>query len=305
MKSDPLFLEHLRLDLKQSTLSVRPPLSRLNTWKLGGTALALLNAECEADICSTIEKCHLNGVPWRVIGKGSNLLMPEFWPGILIRLGKNFRKFEIADQDFSATFGAGMADATAALKLSHKGWSGLEFLIGIPGTIGGAICMNAGAHGSQTCDFLHSVDWIDEQGNWRRSNREELYFAYRSSPFSTSKKRVVLMAKFSLCSRSPEEIRKKMAKFHTFRIEKQPQKLPNCGSVFRNPPNGIAAELIEASGLKGKTFGCMQISKVHSNFMVNLGGATSDDALRLIEFVKDKIWIDHKIELNTEVHTLT
>ena len=94
MKSDPLFLEHLRLDLKQSTLSVRPPLSRLNTWKLGGTALALLNAECEADICSTIEKCHLNGVPWRVIGKGSNLLMPEHWPGILIRLGKNFKKFE-------------------------------------------------------------------------------------------------------------------------------------------------------------------------------------------------------------------
>ncbi len=304
MKSNPLFLEHLRVDLKQSTLLVRPGLSRLNTWKLGGTALALLNAECEAEISSTIQKCSLNGVPWRVIGKGSNLLMPEFWPGILIRLGKNFRNFEMEGQDFSATFGAGVADATAALKLSHKGWSGLEFLIGIPGTIGGAICMNAGAHGSQTCDCLVSVDWLDEKGNWQRSNREELNFAYRSSPFSTSKKKVILMARFSLLSRSPEEIRQKMDKFHTFRIEKQPQKLPNCGSVFRNPPNGIAAELIEASGLKGKTFGGMQISKMHSNFMVNLGGATSDDAQKLIEFVKDKIWIDHKIELNTEVHTL-
>ena len=305
MKNDLLFLEHLRADLEQSKLLVHPALNRLNTWKLGGTALALLNAECEADICLTTENCLLNGVPWRVIGKGSNLLMPEFWPGILIRLGKNFRKLEIVDQDSSANFGAGVADATAAQKLSHKGWSGLEFLIGIPGTIGGAICMNAGAHGSQICDFLKSVDWLDERGNWRRSNREELNFAYRSSPFSTSKKTVVLMAKFSLLSKSTREIRQKMSEFHNFRIEKQPQKHPNCGSVFRNPPNVIAAELIEASGLKGKTFGCMQISKVHSNFMVNLGGATFNDALKLIEFVKDKIWIDHKIELSTEVHTLT
>jgi|MDTC01.1.fsa_nt_gb UDP-N-acetylmuramate dehydrogenase len=305
MKNDLLFLEHLRADLEQSKLLVHPALNRLNTWKLGGTALALLNAECEADICSTTENCLLNGVPWRVIGKGSNLLMPEFWPGILIRLGKNFRKLEIVDQDSSANFGAGVADATAAQKLSHKGWSGLEFLIGIPGTIGGAICMNAGAHGSQICDFLKSVDWLDERGNWRRSNREELNFAYRSSPFSTSKKTVVLMANFSLLSKSTREVRQKMLEFHNFRIEKQPQKHPNCGSVFRNPPNVIAAELIEASGLKGKTFGCMQISKVHSNFMVNLGGATFNDALKLIEFVKDKIWIDHKIELSTEVHTLT
>ena len=279
-------------------------MSRLNTWKLGGTALALLNAESEEDICSTTLKCLHNGVPWRVIGKGSNLLMPEFWPGVLIRLGKNFRKLKMVDQDFSATFGAGMADATAAQKLSQKGWSGLEFLIGIPGTIGGAVCMNAGAHGSETSDFLKSVDWLDEKGNWRRSNRDELNFAYRSSPFNSSDKRVVLTARFSLVPKNPEEVRQKMAKFHNFRIEKQPQKQPNCGSVFRNPPNGIAAKLIEDSGLKGKSFGGMQISQKHSNFMVNLGGATSDDALKLIEFVKDRIWVDHKIELRTEVHTL-
>ena len=304
MMSDPLFLEHLRAVLKQSRLLEYPELSRLNTWKLGGTALALLNAECEADICSTTLKCLLNGVPWRVIGKGSNLLMPEFWPGVLIRLGKNFRRLEMVDQDSSATFGAGMADATAAQKLSHKGWSGLEFLIGIPGTIGGAVCMNAGAHGSETSDFLKSVDWLDEKGNWRRSNRDELNFTYRSSPFDSSEKKVVLRARFSLVPKNPEEVRKKMAKLHAFRIERQPQKQPNCGSVFRNPPNEIAAELIEASGLKGKIFGGMQISQKHSNFMVNLGGATPDDALKLIGFVKDRIWIDHKIELRTEVHTL-
>ena len=304
MKSDPLFLEHLRAALKQSTILESPELSRLNTWKLGGTALALLNAECEEDICTTTRKCLLDGVPWQVIGKGSNLLMPEFWPGVLIRLGKNFRRLEMVDQDSLATFGAGMADAMAAQKLSLKGWSGLEFLIGIPGTIGGAICMNAGAHGSETSDYLKSVDWLDEKGNWRRSIRDELNFAYRSSPFNSNEKRVVLKARFSLFQKNPEEVRQKMMKFHTFRIENQPQKQPNCGSVFRNPPNGIAAKLIEASGLKGKRFGGMQISQKHSNFMVNLGGATSDDALKLIEFVKDRIWIDHRIELRTEVHTL-
>jgi UDP-N-acetylmuramate dehydrogenase len=230
--------------------------------------------------------------------------MPEFWPGVLIRLGKNFRRLEMVDQDSLATFGAGMADATAAQKLSLKGWSGLEFLIGIPGTIGGAVCMNAGAHGSETSDYLKSVDWLDEKGNWRRSTRDELNFAYRSSPFNSNEKRVVLKARFSLVPKNPEEVRQKMMKFHTFRIENQPQKQPNCGSVFRNPPNGIAAKLIEVSGLKGKSFGGMQISQKHSNFMVNLGGATSEDALKLIEFVKEKIWIDHKIELRTEVHTL-
>jgi len=164
--------------------------------------------------------------------------------------------------------------------------------------------MNAGAHGSETSDYLKSVDWLDEKGNWRRSIRDELNFAYRSSPFNSNEKRVVLKARFSLEPKKPEEVRQKMAKFHTFRIENQPQKQPNCGSVFRNPPNGIAAKLIEASGLKGMSFGGMQISQKHSNFMVNQGGATSEDALKLIEFVKEKIWIDHKIELRTEVHTL-
>ena len=304
MRSDSLFLEHLRAVLKQSALLEYPELGRLNTWKLGGTALALLNAECEEDICSTVQNCVRDGVPWRVIGKGSNLLMPAFWPGVLIRLGRNFRRLEMVDQDFSATFGAGMADATAAQKLSQKGWSGLEFLIGIPGTIGGAVCMNAGAHGSETSDFLKSVDWLDEKGDWRRSNRDELNFAYRSSPFNSSEKSVVLMARFTLLSKDPEKVRQKMAKFHAFRVERQPQKQPNCGSVFRNPPNGNAAKLIEASGLKGKSFGGMQISEKHSNFMVNLGGATSDDAVKLIEFVREKVWIDHKVELRTEVHTL-
>ena len=239
MRSDSLFLEHLRAVLKQSALLEYPELGRLNTWKLGGTALALLNAECEEDICSTIQNCIRNGVPWRVIGKGSNLLMPAFWPGVLIRLGRNFRRLEMVDQDFSATFGAGMADATAAQKLSQNGWSGLEFLIGIPGTIGGAVCMNAGAHGSETSDFLKSVDWLDEKGDWRRSNRDELNFAYRTSPFNSSEKSVVLMARFTLLSKDPEKVRQKMAKFHAFRVERQPQKQPNCGSVLETHQMGM------------------------------------------------------------------
>ena len=117
----------------------------------------------------------------------------------------------MVDQDYSATFGAGMADATAAQKLSHKGWSGLEFLIGIPGTIGGAVCMNVGAHGSETSDFLKSVDWLDEKGDWRRSNRDELNFAYRTSPFNSGEKSVVLMARFTPTFKRSEKVRQKMA----------------------------------------------------------------------------------------------
>lgn len=304
MQTNEPVLSELAAKLRHSQLQRDPDLRRLNTWRLGGRGFVLIEAECPEELSHILRWCGQTGMPWRVIGKGSNLLMPEFWPGVLLRLGRAFRQLEKIDRSSVVNLGAGLPDAVVANKLSQWGLGGLEFLIGIPGTLGGAVTMNAGAHGSETKDTLQKVDWLDSEGNWHCSSAYELSFAYRHSPFASPTQSIVLGATFCLREEEPQEVRKKMEKYHQFRIEKQPQRQPNCGSVFRNPVGAAAAHLIEASGLKGKTCGAMQVSRKHSNFMVNLGEATTSDAHRLIELVQKQVWSDHRIELVPEVQVL-
>ena len=180
----------------------------------------------------------------------------------------------------------------------------MEFLIGIPGTIGGAVAMNAGAHGAEISDFLEEIEWMDMEGNLHSTPREKLEFRYRFSELNGNFGRVITRAVLSLNESDPESVEKKILECQKFRMEKQPYNQPSCGSVFKNPPGDYAARLIEASGLKGKIKGGAQISPKHANFIVNLGKASSDDILSLINTIRETVLKNYSIDLMPEVQIL-
>ena len=250
-------------------------------------------------------------IPWFILGKGSNLLIPDtFWPGIILHLSGEFKNWEPLENNNPScnnnevSAGAALADVTFAQRCVAQGWGGMEFLIGIPGTIGGAVAMNAGAHGGETADFLQEAEWMDMEGNLHTSSRQNLEFRYRYSDLMGNYGRIITSAVFELQESDPETVENKLLECQQFRMEKQPYNQPSCGSVFKNPPGDFAARLIEASGLKGKIRGGAQISPIHANFIVNLGKASSTDILSLIDTVRETVFSKHSINLEPEVQIL-
>ena len=229
--------------------------------------------------------------------------------GIIIHLSGDFKSWEPIEENSNSgknqvSAGAALADVTFAQKCVPLGWGGMEFLIGIPGTIGGAIAMNAGAHGAETSDFLEEIEWMDMEGNLHTTPREKLEFRYRYSELNGNFGRVITRAVLSLNESDPESVEKKILECQKFRMEKQPYNQPSCGSVFKNPPGDYAARLIEASGLKGKIQGGAQISPKQANFIVNLGEASSDDILSLINTARETVLRNYSIDLMPEVQIL-
>lgn len=289
----------------RSTLRWDQSLKRYNTLRIGGTAT------CFADVCDIEDLAKLLSfinkykIPWFILGKGSNLLISdEHWPGIILRLTGEFKKWHIQPEERTIDVGAALADVTFAQRCVALGWGGMEFLIGIPGSIGGAIAMNAGAHGGETSYFLKKVRWMDITGNSFSADGQSLSFEYRHSPLNGKYDIIVTEALFQLDESNAETVKSQIRKFQNFRMQRQPQKLPNCGSVFKNPPGDYAARLIEASGLKGYRIGEAQISEKHSNFIVNLGRASSTDVLSLMELAQERVLKDHGTELELEVQIL-
>ena len=180
----------------------------------------------------------------------------------------------------------------------------MEFLIGIPGTIGGAIAMNAGAHGAETADFLDEIEWMDMDGILHSTPKDKLEFRYRYSELNGNLGKIITRAVLALNESDPETVEKKTLECQQFRMEKQPYNQPSCGSVFKNPPGDYAARLIENSGLKGKIKGGAQISPKQANFIVNLGNASSDDILSLINTVRETVLKNYSIDLMPEVQIL-
>ena len=180
----------------------------------------------------------------------------------------------------------------------------MEFLIGIPGTIGGAIAMNAGAHGAETADFLEEIEWMDMEGDLHSTPKDKLEFSYRYSELNGNLGKIITRAVLTLNESDPESVEKKTLECQQFRMEKQPYNQPSCGSVFKNPPGDYAARLIETSGLKGKIKGGAQISPKQANFIVNLGNASSDDILSLINTIRETVLKNYSIDLMPEVQIL-
>ncbi len=275
-------------------------LAPLTTFRIGGPAALFLEPESEGDLVASAEAVRAGGVPFVVLGKGSNVLVAdEGFPGLVLRLGRGFRWAAREGERLRA--GAAMPfPALAGVALSH-GLSGLEFAVAIPGSVGGAVRMNAGAHGAELADVLETIEVFElEQGRRRAIPVAEAGFAYRRSALPSDA--VVVGATVSLTPADRETVRAKMDDAREQRRRTQPLAEANCGSVFKNPPGDHAGRLIDEAGGKGLRVGGASISTKHANFIVTAEGARAMDVLELIRSVQELVAARSGIRLEPEVH---
>ena len=276
------------------------PMAPLTTFRIGGPAALYLELESEADLEAVGEAVRQTDVPFLVIGKGSNLLVSDRgFPGIVLRLGRAFRW--AARDGERLTAGAAMPlPALSGVALSHA-LTGLEFGIAIPASLGGAVRMNAGAHGRQLADVIESVDVFElGAGAARHMAAGSVGFGYRSTDLP--RHAVVIGATMLLAEANPVVIRSLMDEAKGWRRRMQPIAEPNCGSVFKNPLGDHAARLIDEAGAKGLSVGGASVSVKHANFIVAAEGARASDVVELVGMVQDLVWAQFGVRLEPEVH---
>lgn len=273
------------------------PMKLHTSFKVGGNAEFFVKAKNKNELKEILKLTKEENIPLFIIGNGSNLLVSdEGIKGIILKL--DFDDYEIEDNII--TVQAGMAVARLSRKALENNLSGLEFLCGIPGTVGGAIRMNAGAYGSEMKDVVIETTYMDESGEIYTIKNEEHEFEYRKSIFS-KKKWIVLETKIKLEKSTNEEIIAKMNEFTKSRIEKQPTNYPSAGSTFKRGNGFITAKLIDDAGLKGYKIGGAMVSEKHAGFIVNTGNATAKDILQLIDIIKDTVYKKFNVEIELEI----
>ena len=283
------------------------PMARWCTLQVGGPARAIAIPASRAELQSLLAVLAKLGVCWRVIGRGSNLLVSEAgYDGVIVMLG---RKFAAIGERPGQKEGEAKVQAEAGCSLmklvnwcAAQGLQGLEFAAGIPGSVGGAVVMNAGAWGREMSDALSSVTFLHQSGEFVERKKSDLDFSYRHLE---TEGMVVVAAEFLLQPGDRQEIEKKCGQLMRERKDKQPQGLANAGSFFKNPPGLPAAgRLIQDAGLKGLSVGGARVSEVHANFLVNTGSATPQDFLDLMRLVQEKVFERFGVRLEPEVHIL-
>jgi UDP-N-acetylmuramate dehydrogenase len=277
------------------------PMKRYTAWKIGGPADALLEPKDIEDLIDAVSKARDHGVPVTVLGGGTNVLVRDGGiRGLTIRLAKALTGIEI--EDLSVTAEAGVLYPVLANATAGRGLAGLEFATGIPGTVGGAVYMNAGAYGSDT---KAALDWADvfRDGSVMRMDNPSLRLSYRCSILHEHPDWVVLRAGYTLEPGDADELKARIKEFRAQRMNGSPSK-PSCGSTFKRPEGDFPGRVIEAAGLKGTRVGQIEVSPVHANYLTNLGGGTADEALELIELVKEKVRERMGIELEEEVRVV-
>lgn len=279
------------------------PLSRHTTWKVGGPADLFVYPHRLEECVQIMKVLQKHRLPWRVIGRGSNLLVDDAGiRGTVIKIGKGLDSFY--QEGNRVTVGAGYSTIRLAMMTAKKGLSGLEFAGGIPGNIGGAVYMNAGAHGSDISNVLDSAKVLLETGEYLELSNEQLKFRYRTTILQETIRGLVLEATFRLREGNHQEITANLAKFKDYRRRTQPLDFPCAGSVFRNPPGDSAGRLIEAAGLKGYRIGGACVSPLHGNFIINDQGAKAADILSLIEHIRHVIFDQFQVRLVPEVEVV-
>lgn len=275
------------------------PMKNYTTIKTGGLADIIVMPQSITEIQSVIKICKENDVPYFVMGKGSNLLVSDKGMRcVVVKLGDKFAKITIDGNDVIAQAGVSLSELSE--KIMEKSLKGFEFAGGIPGTLGGATTMNAGAYGGEMKDIIKSVKALNTEGEIINLSSEELEFGYRTSMIQV-KNYIVLEVKMEFEKGSYEEIAKTTKDLMETRKAKQPLHLPSCGSVFKRPAGHFAGKLIEDSGLKGKKTGGAKVSKLHCGFIVNVDNATTNDVLDLIELIQKTVKSKFGIQLETEV----
>ncbi len=282
------------------------PMSRHTSFRIGGPAAAFVIVNDEEELASVLSAVTETGAPHMIIGNGSNLLVSdEGYPGIMIKLGGEFESIvRDAEDPCRVKVGAAMLMSRTSAFLTENGLSGFEFASGIPGSIGGAVFMNAGAYGGEIKDVVRSVRVMDPDGTGLRTvSSEEMQFSYRHS-MAEDEGILILSAEMELKEDDPEEIAARVAELQFKRNSKQPVNFPSAGSTFKRPVGGYAAALIEQSGLKGYTVGGAQVSEKHSGFVINIGGASCEDVLAVMRHVRDTVLSDSGILLEPEVRLI-
>ncbi|HDR7913781.1 UDP-N-acetylmuramate dehydrogenase [Bacillus pretiosus] len=282
---------------------VNEALARYTTMKIGGPADILIVPKHVASIEKTLQLVKKYKTKWTIIGRGSNLLVSDLGiEGVVIRLGEGLDHLEV--EKHRVRVGGGYPLIKLSTLLSRQGLSGLEFASGIPGSVGGAVYMNAGAHKSDISNILSKALILFENGTIDWLTHEEMEFSYRTSVLQRKRPGIVLEAEFQLQVGEREGIVSVMQKNKDYRRETQPWNHPCAGSVFRNPTPYFAGDLIEKAGLRGYQIGGAQISEMHGNFIINTGGASAQDVLSLIALIKQTIKDKFGVEMHTEVEII-
>lgn len=275
-------------------------LSRHTSFRIGGPADLYLQPQTTAELISALTLLRERDIPYFLLGRGTNILVTDSgFRGAVIRLDGDFVHFSY--EGTVVTSGAAVPLARLARDACDRSLSGLEFATGIPGSVGGALFMNAGAHGRSTGDMLLDAEILDHTLKLHTFRAEELRLSYRTSGIDPGS--IVCSARFSFFPGKREDIERKRREFENFRRSRQPRQ-PNAGSIFKNPPQDAAGRLIEAAGLKGLRSGGAKISEIHANFIVNCGDATAADVLTLIELAKETVRKKFCVSLILEIQVL-
>ena len=297
MRYDKENLTRLVKELEIYKIRTNAPMAEYTSFRIGGPAELLFMPEDREQLEIGMSKAEELGVPYMIIGNGSNLLVSDGGiDGLVIRIAGDFSGIEYSGNKLKAR--AGTLISAAAKDSVERGLMGLEWAAGIPGTVGGAVAMNAGAYGGEIKQVLTNVEYI-EDGEVRSAEPGEGDLGYRFSRF-TAPERIVLSAEFSL---SPDDgvTRERMRDYAERRRTKQPLAYPSAGSTFKRPAGRYAGALIEQAGLKGASVGGAEVSTLHAGFIINKGGATCEDVKRLIELVQERVYESSGVALETEV----
>lgn len=288
------------LDEKQILLDV--PMKEYTSMRVGGKARMLLLPSDTWQIKKILKYMRKNSVPYFVIGNGTNLIVRDSgYDGAIIKLSDNFSSVTVNDNVIKAE--AGAAIASVARLACNNSLSGLEFAAGIPGTVGGAAVMNAGAYDGEMKDVVVETTCLDKNADEVRLSSDEHNFGYRTSRMQ-EENLLVLEVKMNLRQGNIDEIKNKMNELNRRRREKQPLEFPSAGSIFKRPAGYYAGKLIEDAGLRGYKIGGAQVSEKHCGFIVNTGTATAADVIELIEFVKKRVFETSGVMLQQEVKIL-
>lgn len=290
-------LAKLMPDLR-GRLRANAVLSEITWFRVGGPAQVLFTPADEADLAYFL-KLLPPEVPVFPLGLGSNMLVRDGGvPGVVIRLGRGFGQIEIGD-GHRITAGSAVPDVKVARSAGEAGIAGLHFYRGIPGSIGGALRMNAGAHGTETKDVLESARAVDRQGNIHQLSLADMGFTYRHC--GVPKDFIFTSATFRGARGSPAEILQQMEEVADYREQNQPIKERTGGSTFKNPPGHSAWKLVDAAGMRGFRIGGAMVSQMHCNFLINTEGATAEDIEQLGETIRSRVKANSGVELNWEI----
>ena len=296
------FYKKLESILTEEQVKIEEPMKNHTTFRVGGPAAYFVMPRTAEEVAKVTELCAQENVPYYIVGNGSNLLVSDKgYDGVIIQIYKQMSQVEVKGREIYAQAGALLS--MVAKRALDTELAGFEFAAGIPGTLGGACVMNAGAYGGEMKDILESVTVLTPEGEQKELKNEELQLGYRTSVVK-EKGYIVLEAVLSLKKGDPEAIKSRMDELKEQRVTKQPLEYPSAGSTFKRPEGYFAGKLIQDAGLRGYQVGGAQVSEKHCGFVINKENATAKDVVDLIHDVQRIVYEKFQVQLETEVKFL-